>query len=188
MAVGFASLKSLGAWCVDLSKRVEFFREWLVGEKVKSYLLPAFFFPQGFLTAVLQNFARRHSVAINILDFAFDIVKERELANVEWVEEGAMIHGLYMQCCRWDEDNGCIGEEKVGQVIYDCPIIHLLPDEDHAVESDVYVCPVYKTSNRAGTLTTTGISSNFVLAVELPSGVGSDVWILRGAALLCCLD
>ena len=188
IGLGFPSLKGLGSWCIDLASRVEFFAEWLYNGKVKSYLLGAFFFPQGFLTGVLQNFARKHTVAINILDFAFDVVKEVQLDKVGWVDDGVLIHGLFMECCRWDAELESVGDERPGQVVCDCPIIHLLPDEDHVVENDVYVCPLYKTSKRQGTLSTSGISSNFVLAVELPTNIDVDVWILRGAALLCSLD
>ncbi len=45
-------------------------------------------------------------------------------------------------------------------------------------------------SVRAGALSTTGQSTNFVLPVDLPLAPGDaqDKWVLRGAALLCQLN
>lgn len=54
-------------------KRVTFFRDWFNLEYgyPKGYWLSAFFFPQGFLTSILQTYARKNQIAIDILGFSY---------------------------------------------------------------------------------------------------------------------
>ena len=68
------------------------------------------------------------------------------------------------------------------------PVTHMIPRQNFTRPAADYIAPLYKTSVRAGVLSTTGHSTNFVVSVHLPTTQTSDYWVSKGAALLTQLD
>lgn len=58
--MSYPSLKPLSSYMEDLRERCQFFRNWVDAGKPRVYPINLFFFTQGFLTSVLQNFARKY--------------------------------------------------------------------------------------------------------------------------------
>lgn len=88
---------------------------------------------------------------------------------------------------RWDSDAWKLRESRPGEMYMELPLIHFMPAAGHKTAEWDYACPVYKTAERKGVLSTTGMSTNFVIAVELPTDVSPDVWVMFGVAALCNL-
>ena len=74
-SVSYASLKPLASWFKDLLLRVEFLRNWLMDQAPYSYWMSGFYFPQGFLTGVLQAHSRLYKIPIDTLVFKFRVLQ-----------------------------------------------------------------------------------------------------------------
>ncbi|GFS25719.1 dynein heavy chain 6, axonemal [Elysia marginata] len=201
----YPSLKTLASWVKDLVLRCAFVNNWIIHGAPKSFWLSGFFFPQGFLTGTLQNYARKYNLPIDHLSFKYNIVpviRDQEIvtaqmANIKKGEsisldeelpvpaDGVLVHGLYMDGFAWDWKLMLVGDSARGVMNAPLPVMHMDPAMDYEPEASLYSAPLYKTSARAGTLSTTGHSTNYVVAVYLPSNQPQDYWVAKGAALLC---
>eukprot|EP00164_Ancoracysta_twista_P004479 GFYU01006044.1.p1 GENE.GFYU01006044.1~~GFYU01006044.1.p1 ORF type:complete len:643 (-),score=209.30 GFYU01006044.1:95-2023(-) len=188
-AVAYPSLKPLASWVEDLKLRVEFMRTWLSEGLPASFWLSGFFFPQGFLTGVLQTFARKYQTPIDSLNYSFRVMPMADASEIhEPPEDGIYVYGLYVECARWNRETMELNDPYFGEMYNQMPVIHFVPKVNHLPNPADYACPLYKTSARAGVLSTTGQSTNFVALVEIPTSMKVSHWTLMGTALLTQLN
>ena len=203
----YPSLKPLGPWFRDLLQRLAFMTDWIDNGIPAAFWISGFFFPQGFLTACLQNYARKYQFPIDTVSFSFVMKDEEVSALTAKPEDGCYIHGLFLEGARWNKQIGTLIDPKPKELFSAMPVIHMLPEKNRPTPtSGIYRCPVYKILTRTGTLSTTGHSTNFVTWIEVPSDkktifrsslvsetnaqvkfCDQDYWIKAGVACFCAL-
>ena len=92
-------------------------------------LVPGFFFPQGFMTGVLQTHARKYAMPIDSLNFDFNVLDGKETAAdiEEGPEDGVLIDGLFVDNARWNREARYLDESEHGQMQSNLPVILFNP-------------------------------------------------------------
>jgi dynein heavy chain, axonemal len=169
------------------------------------YWISGFFFTQSFLTGTRQNYARATSIPIDELGFDFQVFTPEDSAALTEQgkpDRGAYVNGLFFQGAMWDpESDGCEGGggKKAGAIRDSAPRVLFMPMPSFwlivsktvdVIERHTYTCPTYKTSMRQGQLSTTGHSTNYIMAIELPMRPDETErkWVKAGVAMLAGLD
>ena len=93
---------------------------------------------------------------------------------MEAPENGVLVHGLFCDGMRWDDETMKVTDAVKGVMNSSVPMILMLPQMDYEPEEGIYTSPLYKTAARAGVLSTTGTVDRH--------------WTVRGREGPCLVD
>lgn len=181
----YPSLKPLGSYVEDLARRCEMLSSWCERGPPPVFWVSGFFFVQSFLTASMQNFARRNKIPIDEVAFQHQCLGMDKAAHAEPPQDGVYLEGLFLEGAGWDAEKRMLCEQAPKVLTVSAPVMWLKPMRASEVEAgQTHNCPLYRTGDRRGVLATTGHSTNFVMFVRLPTDKPTEHWTLRGVAML----
>lgn len=184
----FPSLKPLGSYIKEVIDRAAFFKKWVDNGVPVTFPLYAFFFTQAFLTGSKQNFARSHKIEIDKVAFDYNVLDGDESLWTQKPADGVYCFGMHLDGAAWSEGDHSLCESEAKVLYAPCPGIHMFPAQAKDFkEYNNFLCPLYKTADRRGILSTTGHSTNFVMDIRIPCNQDADHWIRRGACMLLSL-
>lgn len=173
----YPSLFGMTAWYVDLLLRIKELEAWIADFQLPAAVwLGGFFNPQSFLTAIMQQMARKNEWPLDRMALQCDVTKKNREDMAGPPREGAYVHGLFMEGARWDLQTGMIAEARLKELAPAMPVIFIkaIP-VDRMDLRNIYESPVYKTKSRGPT---------YVWKFNLKTKEKPSRWVLGGVALL----
>ena len=185
----YDSKKPLPAWFADLLLRIEQLNEYSE-EMVPpvSLWISGLFNPMSYLTSIMQVTARRDSLALDDMTLkttVTNVTNKDELT--EHAENGAYVHGFYLQGAAWElgrgSEQGNLVDMAPKILMPEMPVVHVTAiNRRDQVNEGFYDCPVYTTTMRGATYV-------FLAKLKMESDeFDAKLWVLAGVAMFMQLD
>jgi dynein heavy chain, axonemal len=173
----YPSLLGLQSWFADLIVRAKELEVWSADFNLPSTVwLAGFFNPQSFLTAIMQQTARKNEWPLDKMCLNCEVTKKHKDDFQGAPREGAYINSLFMEGARWDTTLGSLVPSRLKELFPQMPVIYIKAvTQDKQDLKNIYECPLYKTRARGPT---------FVWTFNLKTKEKAAKWTLGGVALL----
>ncbi|XP_068157565.1 LOW QUALITY PROTEIN: dynein beta chain, ciliary [Drosophila tropicalis] len=175
--LAYPSNLGLQAWFADLLHRIKELAGWLNDFKLPCVIwLGGLFNPQSFLTAIMQESARKHDLPLDRMLISCDVTKKQKDDVTLPPMEGAFVHEIYMDGASWDCQLNSIVSLHPKELLCAMPVIYIksIVQEKQELQR-IYECPLYKTRSRGNT---------YVWTFNLKTRERPAKWVLGGVALL----
>ncbi|XP_059622514.1 dynein beta chain, ciliary-like [Phlebotomus argentipes] len=175
--LAYPSCLGLQCWLADLMLRFKELEQWSSDFVLPSSVwLGGFFNPQSFLTAIMQQTARRNELPLDRMCLTCEVTQKFREDFTAPPKEGAFINGLFMDGAQWDMLENAMIPARLKELSSMMPVVFVKAiTQDKQDLKNIYECPVYKTRARGST---------YVWTFNLRTLERSSKWILGGVCLL----
>ncbi|XP_055373642.1 dynein beta chain, ciliary isoform X2 [Condylostylus longicornis] len=175
--LAYPSLLRLQPWLSDLYWRIKDLSSWVIDFTLPSTVwLGGLFNPQSFLTAIMQESARKNDLPLDKMCLCCEVTKKEKDGISSSPKEGAFIHGLFIEGASWDCNANSIVELRPKELYSLMPVMYIksIIQEKQDIYK-MYECPLYRTRGRGPT---------YIWTFNLRTKEHPSKWILGGVALL----
>ena len=141
---------SLGIWFGGLLQRFDSLDTWIQQGRPKTFWLTGFFNPQGFLTAMQQEVARKHQGwALDDVTLFTEVQKLENDDVREHPVDGVYIHGLFLEGCAWSKRENRLVDSAPKVLFHPLPILWVTAVlSEKRQDYMTYRCPCYRNKKR----------------------------------------
>lgn len=175
----YPSLHPLGLWYADLLSRFRDLEIWTtdLASLPSSIWLGGLFNPQSFLTAIMQQMARKNEWPLDRMALSVDVTRKEAKEDLTGPpRDGAYIHNLFMEGARWESKTGVLADARPKELAAPLPVVYIRAvPVDRQDLRNTYACPVYKTKSRGPT---------YVWTFNLKTKTKPSKWVLGGVSII----